>query len=177
MPRIKRSESLHERIIDRLVASIPGAQRYRFKQAVLDAVWGQCGSHETKLADESDSTSTYVECERCEFSECFGDVPRPDAFVIDKENREVIAYEVEVTHQVSVDRALQYADLFWVIDEEYWLVRLVVVDRFENRSEVDVLATEWSALNPNITDEQIAAYRAIMGIRRPGEPLTPEADR
>ncbi len=167
MTRVLRKDSLHEQIIDRLIARVPGARRFKFKQCVLDAVWGKCGSHETKQADDGDEESTYEDCDRCFFSEQIGDAPRPDAFVIDTENREVIVYEVEVTHQVSTARALQYADLFWVIDEEYWLVRLIVVDRFEHEAEVDVVATEWAALRPGISDSEIAAFKAIMGIRIP----------
>jgi hypothetical protein len=167
--RIPRSESLHEKIVDKLVEA--GATRFRFKQHILDAVCGKHGSHEKKLSDANDPDSEYTECERCFVSEEMGNVPRPDAFRIDEEAQEIFVYEVEVTHRVTEGRVERYADLWWALDEEYWLLRLIVVDRFENHTEIDVLASDVQMRSgENVSDYEMWLLRAHMGIPKPDNP-------
>jgi hypothetical protein len=171
LERTPRRQSLHEAIIDRLIAATPGAKRFRFKQSILDAVAGKHGDHTPIAAEGSDDpTETYVDCHRCLMNEEAGDLPRPDAFTIDAARMEVTAYEVEVTHRVDHDRVSQYADLWWLLDEDYWMLRLVVVDRFENHTEIDVFESDIvMRIGSEVPPERFVEVRAHMGIRTPGE--------
>lgn len=64
----------------------------------------------------------------------------PDAFMVDTAKRIVVCFEVEVTNQVSDDKLEHYQDLWWFLDDVYWGLRLVVVDRYGNyAAEIDVV--------------------------------------
>lgn len=60
----------------------------------------------------------------------------PDAFDIRPGSNEewfaflVTAYEVEVGHPVSLRRVEQYSSLFWILDQDFIALELVVINRF-----------------------------------------------
>lgn len=62
--------------------------------------------------------------------------PMPDAFTISPGTPEdwflfkVTAYEVEVTHRVTENKMDEYRHLFWVLDQDYVALDLVIVNRF-----------------------------------------------
>lgn len=54
----------------------------------------------------------------------------PDAFRIIPEQRQVVIMEVEVTHHIPDEKLLAYHSLWWALDEYYWTMGLVTIDRF-----------------------------------------------
>lgn len=132
-------------------------------QAVLDAVSGKHGSHVPVI----DGGESYLNCDRCFLKESLDECRViPDAFRIDEKRMEVFAYEVEVTHRVSDEKLERYYQWWWALDEDYWMLRLIIVSRFGQEVEVDLFA---NSLGHEASDEQLAALRALQGIRRPGE--------
>lgn len=158
-------QTTHEREIAKLVSE--GCRVARFRTAILDAVVGKHGSHVPII----DGEGSYIACDRCLLKEDTGNGKIvPDAFRIDVDRMEIIAYEVEVSNPVSEWKIEKYLDWFWAIDEYEWLLRLVIVNRFGHRSEVDLFAQNPPRDTPA---ERIEEVRSYLGIRRPGE--APEA--
>jgi len=63
----------------------------------------------------------------------------PDAYLIDKENKAIVCYEVEDTHPLNDKKILKYTDIFWALDEIYWDLILITYDIFGNTSYINVV--------------------------------------
>lgn len=62
----------------------------------------------------------------------------PDAFVVDHEKKLLVAFEVEGAYPLN-DRKMEiYCDLWWTLDGIGWDFLLVTVDRWGNRTSVDM---------------------------------------
>ncbi len=70
----------------------------------------------------------------------------PDAHRIDEEERTVEVHEVEVTHSMSENKLERYLRLYWALDEHDWELRVFVVNRFGQRSELDMFRRLCTAL-------------------------------
>jgi len=69
----------------------------------------------------------------------------PDAFKVDSERREITLYEVEDSHRLTIRKLSIIVNLWWVLDDIGWALRLIVVDRYAaKRKELDL--HEWSYL-------------------------------
>lgn len=135
--------ALHEAIIGELVKA--GAKRSLFNRWVARWVGGRHSEHEPipDIPDDDDLDCPTVSCDRCWILwEMRQDRVIPDAFEVDEDNETIVAYEVEVGGRMSVDKMHRYANLWWVLDEYEWTLRLVIVDRFGHRNDVDLC--EWS---------------------------------
>lgn len=63
----------------------------------------------------------------------------PDAYLVNEAKKEIIFYEVELSHELS-DQALQRYVTFWFeSDCEEWTIRLVSIDRYGNEQEIDLM--------------------------------------
>lgn len=120
--RNRRHTQTHTNLIDGLVRDIPGCHKHGFRAA------------HRALAD-----SLGVEV----------DLPRalPDAYRFNEEAGEIEWYEVEVTHATPHAKICDLAD--WWADwdsegENDWLPILVIVDRFGNRSRLDLAPYAYS---------------------------------
>lgn len=56
----------------------------------------------------------------------------PDAFLIDRDRKTVVLFEVEDSHPVSEQKMDIYVDLWWVLDWNEWDLVLVTLDRWGN---------------------------------------------
>lgn len=90
----------HESRIRELVESWPGAQRYGFGPAVRRA-----------LDNEFLALPGFI----------------PDAFFIDAPSRNVVAFEVVDTHQVTTRKLDYYCGYWWGIDGCEWDLILVII--------------------------------------------------
>ncbi len=144
MPRGKRDGALHEKLVADLVAH--GAQVRNFMAALRKIVHPACWP---------DLRQSLV---------------IPDAFVVDEKMMHVTAYEVEISYPVSAEKLERYHDLFWTIDQEEWILHLVLVDRIGRHRSIDLFrsCTEHDA-GKSVDDETIARLRAHLGIRRVGQ--------
>ena len=69
----------------------------------------------------------------------------PDAFRVDSEEQEITLYEVEDSNFLTIRKLSIIVNLWWVLDDMGWNLRLVVVDRYGvNRKELDLHC--WSDL-------------------------------
>lgn len=102
--------SPHRSIVDSLAAR--GLKRHGFIKAVIRAA-----KLDAREVRES-VTPTVV----------------PDAYEIDASTRIVDVYEVEVTSPVDASKMARLVDLFWVLDDAGWNLRLTIIDRFGNVS-------------------------------------------
>jgi hypothetical protein len=62
----------------------------------------------------------------------------PDGYVIDHENRAVIVFEVEDTHPMNREKLSKYWWLWWVLDEYFWSLVVVVCDRYGRGGAIDL---------------------------------------
>ena len=80
----------------------------------------------------------------------------PDAFWIDDETGVVLAFEVEVTSPLTEAKFERYSDLYWVLDEDYYSLHIVTVDR----RGVGVLMHPWSfSVEVPDEDQELSAFR------------------
>lgn len=54
----------------------------------------------------------------------------PDAYWIDDAARIVLAFEVEVSNPLSTYKLDVLSELFWILDEDHYLLHLVTIDRY-----------------------------------------------
>lgn len=66
----------------------------------------------------------------------------PDAFRLDRENQDILIYEVEVTNPLSAFKLYEYGRYWsdWDCDDAHeWLPRLFVVNRYGHIGEIDLV--------------------------------------
>lgn len=69
----------------------------------------------------------------------------PDAFKVDSEGREITLYEVEDSHRLTIRKLSIIVNLWWVLDDIGWDLRLILLDRYAaSRKELDL--RKWSFL-------------------------------
>lgn len=112
--------SLHERLIRDLLASDERICRNGFWRAVAALA--------TELDEEITATRQH-----------FGFLP--DAYVLDRQECEIVIYEVEVRGTLSPDK-LTLLGRFWdwwdASGEHDWLPRLILVNRFGHQNEIEL---------------------------------------
>ena len=54
----------------------------------------------------------------------------PDAFIVDRANQILVAYEIEAAHAVPASKIEAYIDLWWALDNWCWDLGLIIIDRF-----------------------------------------------
>lgn len=120
--RPKRPLTLHDTIIRGLVAR--GHQTHEFLPAIGEALLLHDGVTKQEYREALDGLRIL-----------------PDAYTIDPETWTITVYEVEVSHPVDDDKLARYFNLFWVVDQWEWSIRLVLVDKRGNERDVDVVRT------------------------------------
>lgn len=111
-----------------------GAQTKGFHDSLLRVVGGK----------HSDPTPLHT-CDHCDISRWLGEITQdyrsvvPDAFEIDTEVRLVTVYEVEVTHPLTNVKREKYKAYFWMLDEVYWRLRVITVDKHFRFDEVMIV--------------------------------------
>jgi hypothetical protein len=123
-PKVRRPgkpSAIHERIIGALRDEFPNAERHQFGTRLRAAVeeWGN---------DEDPFHR------------------RPDAFVIDVEQREVTVFEVEITGYLTQQRLREWAMLWMTLDGMEWDLHLIRVDRIGDRTKANLGAYYYSFL-------------------------------
>ena len=86
---------VHEDLIDRAIAELPGARTSGFREAIERAI------------DEPHELRGLISI-------------RPDAFLIDREQSKIIAIEVEVAHRIPEAKMGLYCDLHWALEFLHW---------------------------------------------------------
>lgn len=107
---MKKEKSLHQELIDLLVAQDPRMRTRGFRRAAAAA---------------SETFRTCIE-NGCECSA----TPVPDAYLIDEEQQTIWVFEVEVTNGLSTENLDRYRAMFWSVDGDYWQLQVVVVDKY-----------------------------------------------
>jgi hypothetical protein len=77
----------------------------------------------------------------------------PDAFYIDRKKQEVVMYEVEDTHLLSIDKLRRMIIFYFWLDTHYWILRVKITNRYgQVTNEVDLfrylMALESPPRNP-----------------------------
>lgn len=136
-----RRSTLHERVIDAILARHPNAQRLGFGKALR------------KLFDLEGWRPGVI----------------PDAFIIDPIAKKVTAFEVEVSSWLSDRQYAGYADVWWQADGEEWTLEIITVDgNGMVTSHVDgkMIALNRLAVealkNPETSERRLAETRALM---------------
>ncbi len=109
----------HKREIARVLEDCPGAKTKGFA-AAHRALWLEIGGHPNDLP-----RTAFV----------------PDAFHIDREARQLVLFEVEVSHGITDEKYRRLGEFWCDWDDEAgndWLPVLVIVDRFGNRDPRDL---------------------------------------
>ena len=121
--------TLHEKLVRRLVEL--GATRYKFAEALRKRIrpirkqeMQARGVREGDIVPGTNDEATYTADDPALARICLV----PDAFVINDTKREVTAFEVEVTTPLSNERHRLYTDLFFLLDEYYWTLKLINID-------------------------------------------------
>lgn len=122
-----RPLSVHKAIIAELVSE--GCSTRGFHSAMSAAIGGQ------HVETEPHSSKS---CDHCMIRDDLKSLREygaivPDAFKIVEEESTIIAFEVEVSNPISEFKMARYLDYWWALDEFYWSLQLVSVDRFRNR--------------------------------------------
>jgi hypothetical protein len=87
---------------------------------------------------------------------------RPDGYVFDESLREVIVYEIEDEHPLTIEKLEWLVDLFWGLDENYWTLRLIVLDRYGlNRREIDLYRCHLAIYGPTLAQPWRIQYGRI----------------
>lgn len=118
----KAEPSLHERLIVALLDRHKALERYGFPGAYRKLLVDEA-VHDNSFDDELD-----FHCTR----------RRPDAFVIDRPNRTITAFEVVVSHSVDDEKWNDYLFIALGCHDIGYDLFLVTVDRWGNESRVDV---------------------------------------
>ncbi len=150
----------HQRLVQALAEG--GAKTAGFTVAVVKAVAGKCINPKT----DDDW------CDHCDMKRHFkANQVIPDAYVIDVPRMEVVVYEVEVSHQIPLHKMAKLCELFWVLDQDEWLLRLIRVDSLGRVVEEDMfgIAVNNGKEPAELRGDGLNAIRASMGVRPPGE--------
>lgn len=128
---MQRKDTPHNRLVAKLEEQ-HGCLSREFHRLLKEAV---CGPH----TESEDCWHCYVlqEWDRPGFI--------PDAFRFDREASTVWIYEVEITHHISEYKFSQLEQLWWLLDNYYWKLRLIVVDRYGAERELCMDDGKWTA--------------------------------
>jgi hypothetical protein len=120
--------SIHSELIARLVAERGYFAKHQ-KRRILDAVYGKCACVDGN------------QCWRCTMSREMDEMGRlvPDAVHIDAAAEVVTICEVEVTSRLDERKIAGYENWAWILDEEYWRLRLLVVSRLGAETEMELI--------------------------------------
>lgn len=124
---------IHQQIIDSILADWPEAKTHGFFRALRDLPDAEYVP--TMLRDDKDwySFVRFV----------------PDVWLINPEDRHVVAFEAVHAHDVSARKFAKLCDLSWALDEDYYRLILVRCDRFSRRA-YDVQAASFWAMMEDI---------------------------
>lgn len=119
-PRSTRTHSLHNQIVRQIVERYKAAT-LGFRRALIADMTGPNADERERIGPEEITRLNHF--------------PKvPDAYLIggtEGDCRVVTVWEVENTHRVEDDKMRAYAALANLLDEYYYYLRLVVVDRFD----------------------------------------------
>lgn len=117
----------HNELIQDIIRTTPGTATYGFRKAVIAAIERQQPDEwYTFILEEYKEDLTFV----------------PDAYSIDEPGRSITIYEVEVGHRLNKHKFSRLLDTWICLDGIEWELKLIVVNQFGSRSEVD-MCTEW----------------------------------
>ncbi len=87
---------------------------------------------------------------------------KPDAWLIDEEECDIVIFEIEDSHSISIEKLEAYVALSRLLKNLYWSLHIAVLDRYAmNRRDLDLgtyeeLLDEYEAPDPEITLAAIA---------------------
>lgn len=115
----------HERIVNALVEKYPSAVKIGFRKA-LRPIFAEC-----PVFDADDVKAALPS-------------KRPDAFIVDEEEKRVVAFEVENTHRLSKADIARYITLWMYLADAEWDLIVVRVSHFG--AEMWINMEEYAAL-------------------------------
>jgi len=63
----------------------------------------------------------------------------PDAFLIDRKKSQVVIYEIEDTHPLTIEKLERLFAFYWWLDAHYWILRVLITNRYgEVTNEIDL---------------------------------------
>lgn len=120
--RLPEPSSVHNALIRHWLEKCPMAERNSFCRKLREAIVADGDLEDDELEDA---------------------VPpvRPDAFIIDRERKEVIVFEVEVTHRVSAERMIEYTVMAMYLNDIGYGATLAIISRHNALTEIDLYGT------------------------------------
>ena len=79
----------------------------------------------------------------CEDEEDWKTAVQPDFYLIDRDAKRVTVFEVEDTSALTSKNLADYIEIFFLLDEYEWELRMLVFDRWGNSREMNMLQTYW----------------------------------
>jgi hypothetical protein len=132
-PKYEPKDTPHRRMIFKVVEENPGSKRVGFRKAVEGAI-------EDQILNDPELEYCYLLDLRESLER--GDLAVvPDAFRIDPSQRVVTVWEVEHTYRYEKGK---YWDVFWLLDEFCWDLRIFRVDAISGGvTEVNTFEDIW----------------------------------
>lgn len=69
----------------------------------------------------------------------------PDAYLIDKDSRTVVCYEIEDQHHLNLNSIGTYGAAWWTLEYIYWNLHLIAYDIYGNSRIVNLPESEFLA--------------------------------
>ena len=66
----------------------------------------------------------------------------PDAFVVHKPEKSILIWEVEVNSGLTWEKMGAYRHLAWCLNDDYWALNLIVIDKWGTETTIDVLMAD-----------------------------------
>jgi hypothetical protein len=132
----KPPPGLHADLLRIYLENMPGSRATGFRRALVDLFDGVADSEEG-CCEATGGEGDPAECS-CLVSALQRWRSVPDAYVINREEEEIIAVEVQNTCPVSPRKLDLYIELFWALDEYCWTLGLHLVDRSGSVFRVDM---------------------------------------
>ncbi len=74
----------------------------------------------------------------------------PDAFSIDRRKKQVVVYEIEDTHLLSLKKLGRMMMFYWWLEYHYWDLRVLITNRYgQVTNEIDLLSYFYASKSPD----------------------------
>lgn len=74
----------------------------------------------------------------------------PDAFTLDRKKKQVVVYEIEDTHLLSLKKLGRMMKFYWWLEYHYWNLRVLIANRYgQVTNEVDLLRYFYASESPD----------------------------
>lgn len=148
-----------KRVILALQAADHRITTMRFRKTVTNAIFDDVVEQDypdedyrrrliRRLDKWTSNKSRRILLEKCEILECWRNRDSrfiPDAFLVDREQRTVVCYEIEDSHPLNPFSIGEYGAAWWTLEYIYWDLHLIAYDIYGNARVIDFPESEFLA--------------------------------